>query len=96
MKSSSISRACAVAAALTFLSHPSTTQACAMCMGGADSKNGPAINGAIFFMLGLLGLVFSGIIYVGYTFVRRARQPLPPHLELTQAFDPDGHDISPS
>jgi hypothetical protein len=51
-------------------------QACPMCMGAADSSNGPALNGAIFLMLGCLGVMFTGIGAVAYGFWRRSsRQP---------------------
>ena len=49
-------------------------QACPMCMGGADASNGPALNGAIFIMLGCLGIMFSGIGAVAYGFWRRRGQ----------------------
>lgn len=52
-------------------------QACPMCMGGADSNNGPALNGAIFLMLGCLGLMFSGIGAVAYGIWRRRHQAPP-------------------
>ncbi len=96
MKSSSFVRAGVVTAALAIISQPSTSMACAMCMSATDSQNGPAINAAIFFMLGVLAFVFSGIIYIGYTFVRRAKQPLPPHVEIIQAFDSECQDIPAS
>jgi hypothetical protein len=45
--------------------------ACPMCMGAADASNGPALNGAIFLMLGCLGVMFTGIGAVAYGFWRR-------------------------
>jgi hypothetical protein len=72
-----------VALTLASVAHPTTTRACAMCMGGADSHNGAALNGAIFLMLGLLVAMFSAIIAVAVSFVRRARNPLAPHVEFT-------------
>jgi hypothetical protein len=51
--------------------------ACPMCMGGADSSNGPALNGAIFFMLGCLALMFGGIGAVAYGIWRRRGQRPP-------------------
>jgi len=50
-----------------------SVHACAMCMGGADNKTGPALNGAIFLLLGFLGAMFTGIGAVAYHFVKRAR-----------------------
>ena len=55
----------------------SQAQACPMCMGAADSSNGPALNGAIFLMLGCLGAMFTGIGAVAYGFWRRRHQQPP-------------------
>ena len=52
-------------------------RACPMCMGGADAANGPALNGAIFLMLGCLGVMFTGIGAVAYGFWRRRGQQPP-------------------
>lgn len=62
-------------------------------MGGPDSKSGPALNGAIFFMLGMLGLVFSGIGAVIYQFVRRARNPLPNPVDIANALSSEGEHL---
>jgi len=51
---------------------------------GANSKTGPAINGAIFLMLGFLVLVLGAIGAFIYNLAKRARSPLPPHAELSQ------------
>jgi hypothetical protein len=56
------------------LSTAGNARACAMCMGGPDSNNGPALNGAIFLMLGMLGCVFAGIGAVAFSFWRRRHQ----------------------
>jgi hypothetical protein len=48
-----------------------------MCMGGADQSNGPALNGAIFLMLGCLGAMFAGIGAVAYGIWRRRNQGPP-------------------
>jgi hypothetical protein len=61
-----------------------SAQACPMCM-GADSTTGPALNGAIFFMLGILATVFAGIAAVVFSFWRRAKSPPPPHVELVHS-----------
>ena len=52
-------------------------RACAVCMSGADSTNGPALNGAIFLMLGLLGAMFAGIGAVAFAIWRRRHQGPP-------------------
>ena len=67
-------------AALLLIHLPTSAQACAVCLGGAEGNVRGALNGAIFLMLGVLGFMFSIIIAVGVTIVRRARKapaPLP-------------------
>jgi hypothetical protein len=92
MKSSSlISRALTLAAGFA-LCGVNSAHACLTCM-GADSTTGPALNGAIFFMLGVLGTVFAGIGAVAFSFWRRARSPLPPHAEFTHSISADGEHI---
>ncbi len=82
MKRSTISRVLLVIAAMV-AAHPLSAKACAVCMSGADSHNGEALNGAIFLMLGFLGAIFSGIGAVAYSIFRRSRTPLPPHSQFT-------------
>lgn len=51
-----------------------TTTACVTCInqdGGADVV---AANGAVFVMIGALGVIFLGIMAVLYSFIRRARR----------------------
>lgn len=67
----------------TLLALPGVASACSVCM-GANSKTGPAINGAIFLMLGFLVLVLGSIGAFIYNLAKRARSPLPPHAELSQ------------
>jgi hypothetical protein len=66
-----------VALAGVFLAAAGEVHACPMCMGGADAANGPALNGAIFFMLGCLGVMFAGIGAVAYGIWRRRGQQTP-------------------
>ncbi len=68
---------------LTLLSF-SDAFGCTVCM-GASGQVAEASNGAIFVMLGVLGLVFSMIIGFGVALVRRSRLPIPPELELTNS-----------
>ena len=65
------------------LALPGAASACSVCM-GASSKSGPAINGAIFLMLGFLVLVLGSIGAFIFNLAKRARSPLPPHAELSQ------------
>ena len=48
--------------------------ACAVCFGAADSPETKALNGAIFLMLGVLGLVFFGAAGFFVHLVRAARR----------------------
>ena len=60
-----------VLAALIFL--PSPARACSACMGGADTPIAPAMNGAIFLMLGLVGLMLSSVAGFIFYLARRTR-----------------------
>lgn len=82
MKHSMLSRALAVifAAALTHL--PTTAMACTACMGDANSKIGPAMNAAIFLMLGCIGFMLACAAAFGFHLMKRANSPLPPHAEF--------------
>ncbi len=62
-----------------------SAEACSVCMGGAGSSLGEAANGAIFVMLGVLGGVLGLIVMAGYSVVKRAQLPLPPHAELARS-----------
>jgi hypothetical protein len=72
----SLPHALPIVAAL-LLAAAGEVHACPMCMGGADSSNGPALNGAIFLMLGCLGAMFTGIGAVAYGIWRRRGQHPP-------------------
>jgi len=52
----------------------SEASACAVCFGAADSPETKALNGAIFLMLGVLGLVFFGVAGFFVHLVRTARR----------------------
>ena len=65
--------------------YPAHVHGCTACMGASNSPLGEAANGAIFVMLGVLGLVLGLISLVGYSLVRRARLPIPPHQELVRS-----------
>jgi hypothetical protein len=54
-------------------------------MGADDSKVGPAINGAIFLLLGCIGGVLALLVAFAVTLIRRANAPLPPGAELQQS-----------
>ena len=59
--------------------------ACTACMGASTGPIGEAANGAIFVMLGVLAVVLGLISLVGYSLVKRANLPMPPHVELVRS-----------
>lgn len=59
--------------------------ACTACMGDSTGPIGEAANGAIFVMLGVLALVLGLISLAGYSLVKRANLPVPPHVELVRS-----------
>ena len=63
----------------------SSAGACTACMGDGSSNVGEAANGAIFLMLGLLGIVFGLLGAFAIYLYRRGLAPLPPHVELSEA-----------
>lgn len=61
---------------------PDAARACDACMGGKDPNLRPAVNGAIFFMLGMVAMMATGVgIFMRYL-AKRESMPLPPHAEL--------------
>jgi len=71
-------------AALALMTLPDVARACDACMGGKDPNIRPAINGAIFFMLGMVALMTTGLgLFIRYL-AKRANAPLAPHEELVQ------------
>lgn len=72
---------------------PEAARACDQCMGGKDPRIRPAINGAIFFMLGLVGMMGGGIgLFMRYL-SKRAHLPLDPHHALIAATSPGGNHV---
>jgi hypothetical protein len=58
-------------------------------MGGKDPNIRPAINGAIFFMLGMVALMATGVgLFMRYL-SKRAKAALAPHVELMTSM-PEG------
>lgn len=70
---------------LSALCFTQSTQACAVCMGANDSLIAPAINAAIFLMLGIVGFMMLSVLGFMFYLARRANSPTPPHQELSQA-----------
>jgi hypothetical protein len=71
-------------AVLALVAMPMAARACDQCMGGKDPNIRPAINGAIFFMLGMVALMLTGLSCFMRYLAKRAKAPLAPHIELVQ------------
>lgn len=69
---------------------PRTSSACAVCMGASDSTVAPAMNAAIFLMLGFIGAMLAGVAGFAFYLFLRARRPVPAHEELTQMIYEEG------
>jgi hypothetical protein len=70
--------------ALALALMPNFARACDACMGAKDPTIRPAVNGAIFFMLGMVALMATGVgLFMRYL-AKRAHMPLAPHEELVQ------------
>ena len=79
-----ITRLAMTVAAVVMAGMPGVARACDACMGGKDPTVRPAINGAIFFMLGMVAFMASGVgLFMRYL-AKRAAMPLAPHEELVQ------------
>ena len=76
-------------AALALGAMPLAARACDQCMGGKDPNIRPAINGAIYFMLGMVALMITGICLFARHLAKRANTPLAPHQELMMTM-PEG------
>ena len=70
--------------ALALASMPIAARACDACMGGKDPTIRPAVNGAIFFMLGMVAMMATGVGFFMRYLSKRAHMPLSPHEELVQ------------
>ena len=78
MKQSALIRALAVTFAVALTHLPATASACAACMGDVNSKIAPAMNAAIFVMLGAIGLMLALAASFGLYLMKRANAPVPP------------------
>jgi len=82
MKHAPLLRALVAITAVALAQLPATASACTACMGDASSKTGPAINAAIFLMLGFIGAMLACAAAFGCYLMKRANSPLPPHAEF--------------
>ena len=87
MKTATLSRALVAIAAVSLAHLPVTASACAVCMGDVNSKTAPAMNAAIFLMLGFIGAMLASAAAFGFYLVKRANTPLPPHSEFASMTD---------
>ena len=71
-------------AVLALAAMSDAARACDQCMGGRDSNIRPAVNGAIYFMLGMVALMLTGIGFFMRYLARRANTPLAPHIQLVE------------
>ena len=78
MKHFPLARVLAVISAAALVHLPSTASACAACMGDVNSKTAPAMNAAIFLMLGVIGSMLTSAAAFGIYLMKRASAPLPP------------------
>jgi hypothetical protein len=54
---------------------PAGARACAVCMGGNDTNLAPAMNAAIFMMLGCIGFILLSLMAFIIFLARRAARP---------------------
>lgn len=72
---------------------PTPLLACAVCMGSSDSQVAPAINAAIFLLIGFLGAIMAGIGGFVFYLSRRAKRPRQPHEQFLQTDAPIPHAL---
>ena len=94
MKRSALSRALVLICGAALTHFPASAVACTACMGDVNSKMAPAMNAAIFLMLGFIGSMLAGAAGFGFYLMKRANAPVPPHVEFTQAGPRQDDDIS--
>jgi hypothetical protein len=68
---------------VALMAMPVAARACDACMGAKDPTLRPAVNGAIFFMLGMIGMMATGVGFFMRYLAKRAKMPLPPHAEFS-------------
>jgi len=59
-------------------------RACTVCMGGDDTQIGPAMNGAIFLLMGCIGGVLGLLVAFAVTLMKRANASLPPEANFQE------------
>jgi hypothetical protein len=74
----------AMASAAVLCALPSSARACAVCMGASDSNVAPAVNAAIFLMLGCVALMLTSIVFFIFYLARRAKNSADDHEEIAR------------
>jgi hypothetical protein len=88
MKHSALSRALVVITATALTHLPVTASACSACMGDVNSKIAPAMNAAIFLMLGFIGFMLLSAASFAFYLMKRANVPVSPHAEFGSTINP--------
>jgi hypothetical protein len=88
MKHAALSRALVVIFTAVFAHFPAVASACTACMGDVNSKVAPAMNAAIFLMLGCIGFMLASLAGFAFYLMKRANAPLPPHAEFANTINP--------
>jgi hypothetical protein len=68
---------------------PTPALACTVCMGDSNSQWAGAVNGMVFLMLGFIGSMMIATGAVAYYLYKRAKTPIPPHIQLVESMSAD-------
>lgn len=88
-----LSRFLSATACAAALFAPKTLLACSVCMGASDSPVAPAINAAIFLLMGFVGSMLAGVAAFGFYLFRRSKMPRPPHEQFLHPDAPAPHAL---
>ena len=72
----------ALLVSLVAIHWPAAAHACTVCMGGDDGKLGPAMNAAIFLLMGCIGGVLALLVTFAISLMKRANASHSPEDEL--------------
>jgi uncharacterized membrane protein len=79
-----------IIAILALLAFSSTSQACAVCMGEANTKLADASNSVFIVLLALVGFIFLSTGITIYFLWKKATTPLPPYMALIESINTEG------
>ena len=80
-------------AALLPLLSPATASACAVCMGDPNSYIAEASNSVLWMLLGLLGFIFLSTGFTALYLWRRAKAPIPAHIQFVENLTAEPEEI---